>query len=46
MPLLCTLSRPADFDVIVAENWFEDILTDEASMLTDLWYDSICVARR
>ena len=28
------LSRPADFDVIVAENLFGDILTDEASMLT------------
>jgi Isocitrate/isopropylmalate dehydrogenase len=28
------LSRPADFDVVVAENLFGDILTDEASMLT------------
>lgn len=28
------LSRPADFDVIVTENLFGDILTDEASMLT------------
>ena len=28
------LSRPGDFDVIVAENLFGDILTDEASMLT------------
>jgi 3-isopropylmalate dehydrogenase len=28
------LSRPADFDVIVTENMFGDILTDEASMLT------------
>jgi 3-isopropylmalate dehydrogenase len=28
------LSRPSDFDVIVAENLFGDILTDEASMLT------------
>ncbi|MEM7431714.1 MAG: 3-isopropylmalate dehydrogenase [Pseudomonadota bacterium] len=27
------LSRPRDFDVIVAENMFGDILTDEASML-------------
>ena len=27
------LSRPADFDVIVTENMFGDILTDEASML-------------
>jgi 3-isopropylmalate dehydrogenase len=27
------LSRPADFDVIVTENLFGDILTDEASML-------------
>jgi 3-isopropylmalate dehydrogenase len=30
MHLLC---RPADFDVIVTENMFGDILTDEASML-------------
>ncbi len=30
MPLL---SRPADFDVIVTENMFGDILTDEASIL-------------
>jgi 3-isopropylmalate dehydrogenase len=28
------LSRPKDFDVIVTENMFGDILTDEASMLT------------
>ncbi len=28
------LSRAADFDVIVTENLFGDILTDEASMLT------------
>ena len=28
------LSRPADFDVIVTENMFGDILTDEASMLS------------
>jgi 3-isopropylmalate dehydrogenase len=28
------LSRPADFDVLVTENMFGDILTDEASMLT------------
>ena len=28
------LRRPADFDVIVTENLFGDILTDEASMLT------------
>ncbi|TDJ45238.1 MAG: 3-isopropylmalate dehydrogenase [Gammaproteobacteria bacterium] len=27
------LTRPADFDVIVTENMFGDILTDEASML-------------
>jgi len=27
------LSRPADFDVLVTENLFGDILTDEASML-------------
>ena len=27
------LSRPAEFDVIVTENMFGDILTDEASML-------------
>ncbi len=27
------LSRPADFDIIVTENMFGDILTDEASML-------------
>ena len=28
------LSRPADFDVVLADNLFGDILTDEASMLT------------
>jgi 3-isopropylmalate dehydrogenase len=28
------LRKPADFDVIVTENMFGDILTDEASMLT------------
>jgi len=28
------LSRPSDFDVIVTENMFGDILTDEASMLS------------
>ena len=28
------LSRAADFDVLVTENMFGDILTDEASMLT------------
>jgi len=28
------ISRPADFDVIVTENMFGDILTDEASMLS------------
>ncbi len=28
------IRRPADFDVIVTENMFGDILTDEASMLT------------
>ncbi len=28
------LNRPADFDVMVTENMFGDILTDEASMLT------------
>src|SRR5207248_10473796 len=27
------LSRPSDFDVLVTENMFGDILTDEASML-------------
>ena len=27
------LRRPADFDVVVTENMFGDILTDEASML-------------
>ena len=27
------INRPADFDVIVTENMFGDILTDEASML-------------
>ena len=27
------LSRPAEFDVLVTENMFGDILTDEASML-------------
>jgi 3-isopropylmalate dehydrogenase len=28
------ISRPRDFDVVVTENMFGDILTDEASMLT------------
>ena len=28
------INRPSDFDVIVTENMFGDILTDEASMLT------------
>jgi 3-isopropylmalate dehydrogenase len=28
------VSRPADFDVILAENMFGDILSDEAAMLT------------
>jgi 3-isopropylmalate dehydrogenase len=28
------LRKPADFDVILTENMFGDILTDEASMLT------------
>ena len=28
------LSRPTDFDVVLADNLFGDILTDEASMLT------------
>jgi 3-isopropylmalate dehydrogenase len=28
------INRPADFDVIVTENMFGDILTDEASMLS------------
>ena len=28
------INRPADFDVMVTENMFGDILTDEASMLT------------
>ena len=28
------ISRPADFDVLVTENLFGDILTDEAAMLT------------
>ena len=28
------LSRPGDFDVVLADNLFGDILTDEASMLT------------
>jgi len=28
------INRPADFDVIVAENMFGDILSDEASMIT------------
>jgi 3-isopropylmalate dehydrogenase len=28
------VSRPADFDVIVTENMFGDILSDEAAMLT------------
>ena len=28
------LSRPADFDVILTDNLFGDILTDEAAMLT------------
>ena len=27
-------AKPADFDVILTENMFGDILTDEASMLT------------
>ena len=27
------IRRPADFDVLVTENMFGDILTDEASML-------------
>ena len=27
------ISRPADFDVMVTDNMFDDILTDEASML-------------
>ncbi len=30
------IRRPADFDVIVTENMFGDILTDEASMLAGL----------
>ena len=29
-----TVSRPSDFDVIVTENLFGDILSDEAAMLT------------
>ena len=28
------VARPADFDVIVTENMFGDILSDEAAMLT------------
>jgi 3-isopropylmalate dehydrogenase len=28
------IRRPADFDVVIADNMFGDILTDEASMLT------------
>ena len=28
------VSRPADFDVILTENMFGDILSDEAAMLT------------
>jgi len=28
------INRPADFDVIVTENMFGDILSDEASMIT------------
>ena len=28
------ISRPADFDVVVTENMFGDILSDEASMIT------------
>ncbi len=28
------VSRPADFDVVLAENLFGDILSDEAAMLT------------
>jgi hypothetical protein len=31
------LKRPRDFDVIVTENMFGDILTDEASMLAGSW---------
>jgi 3-isopropylmalate dehydrogenase len=31
---MALIRRPADFDVIVMENMFGDILTDEASMLT------------
>jgi len=31
---MALIRRPADFDVIVTENLFGDILTDEASMLT------------
>jgi 3-isopropylmalate dehydrogenase len=31
---MALIRRPADFDVIVTENMFGDILTDEASMLT------------
>ncbi len=41
------IRRPADFDVIVTENMFGDILTDEASML--VWLDghaAVSVARR
>ena len=33
MPAPCLIRRPATFDVIVTENMFGDILTDEASML-------------
>ena len=32
-PLRCLLTRPADYDVLVTENLFGDILTDEASVL-------------
>ncbi len=31
------IRRPASFDVIVAENLFGDILTDEAAMLAARW---------
>jgi 3-isopropylmalate dehydrogenase len=31
------LRRPRDFDVVVTENMFGDILTDEASMLAGSW---------
>ena len=44
----CTcMRRPADFDVIVTENMFGDILTDEASMLAgSLGPAAVRVARR